>query len=107
MNWLILIGCILAAGIRLVLSSARAARAVDFSERIAPYMRSSELKSSLLEETISAKQGIWGGLYQLSRPFINDLLGKFDTSAANGTALENGWNRQTSRKLLLIFVLSR
>ncbi|MBM7051038.1 type II secretion system F family protein [Rothia sp. ZJ1223] len=88
MNWLIVIGCTLAAGIWLVFLSAKAARSIDFSERIAPYMRSSELKSTLLEETTFNKQGIWGGLYQLALPFVTDALNRFSLGTASGAALE-------------------
>lgn len=88
MNWTIIIGLVLASGLWLVYQSVKAVRTLNFSDRIAPYMRSSELQASLLEETKSTPKGMWGGFYELLLPFITDAVAKLNKTSANTHLLE-------------------
>lgn len=88
MSHKILIGLCLAAGIWLVASALLARRTVDFSDRIAPQMKSQEIHASLRYESQQAQMGMGESFVELLRPFIRTALARFNHSTINTTALE-------------------
>lgn len=84
----LLIGLLLASGIWLVTSYRYRATHLDFSDRIAPQMRSVEIRSSLWEENQRQPLGVLGGSFELLRPTFDTIAQKFGGSAVSREALQ-------------------
>ena len=69
---LILVGLLLGLGLRLVYSAWPTRRPVTFSERIAPQLRSAQLRSSLLEEA-REESGLLNTLQRVLAPWARNL----------------------------------
>lgn len=88
MSILLLISLVLACGVFLVGSAVYERRTIDFTERIAPQMKATEIQFSLLNENVHRDVGLLEGLLELLRPFVNNLALTVNSSTVNTEALQ-------------------
>ncbi|MDY3048874.1 MAG: type II secretion system F family protein [Rothia sp. (in: high G+C Gram-positive bacteria)] len=75
LNLTLILGFSLGLGLALILSSALAQRTESFADRIAPQLRSSELRNNRpLETYASLPEGIYGFLLSLTGPWLEKLM---------------------------------
>lgn len=97
MSQLLLISLVLALGLSLVISSLTKRKNINFSDRIAPQMKSQEIHASLLHENQKTQWGLVESLVELLKPFMSSANSRWSNSALNTEALEKRLTRSGAR----------